>query len=227
MTRRIFASALFAGLAAGAVAFLLHTALVTPVLLEGELYETGALTHFAGAAAEAAAHADHGTPAGIDASRLAGSFFMSLVIYTGFALLLTAAFAASARLGIAIDARKGLLWGLAGFAAVQLAPALGLPPELPGTPAEDVVLRQTWWVATVAATAAGLALAFLGRGWLPVAGVVLIAAPHLWGAPVLPFHGGTAPPELAGLFVARALVVGAVAWAALGLATGFFWRRLA
>jgi cobalt transporter subunit CbtA len=218
MTRRIVASALFAGLAAGAVAFLVNAALVLPVLLQGEVYETGAL------AADGHAHVH---PEAARAARLALGFFMSLVIHTGFALVLVAAFAAAARRGVEVDARRGLLWGLAGFAAVQLAPALGLPPELPGSAAADLALRQAWWTATVAATAAGLALALLGRGWLPLAGLVLIAIPHLWGAPAAPVQPGTAPPELAALFVARALAAGAIAWAALGLASGFFWRRLA
>lgn len=41
---------------------------------------------------------------------------------------------------------QGLLWGLAGCATFVLAPTLGLPPELPGTAAADLTLRQTWWI---------------------------------------------------------------------------------
>ena len=49
-------------------------------------------------------------------------------------------------------ARNGLLWGLAGFLAVNLAPAAGLSPELPGMPAGDLLARQVWWVGTIIAT---------------------------------------------------------------------------
>src|SRR6202030_4532419 len=57
----------------------------------------------------------------------------------GFALLLVGAYAVSGR---AVDAREGLLWGIAGFAAFALAPAFGLPPELPGSVAADLVARR-------------------------------------------------------------------------------------
>ena len=45
-----------------------------------------------------------------------------------FALILTACFALSGR---PVTGQTGVLWGLAGFAIVSLAPALGLPPEVP------------------------------------------------------------------------------------------------
>ena len=36
--------------------------------------------------------------------------------------------------------------------AVHFAPAISLPPEVPGVAAADVFARQVWWFATVAAT---------------------------------------------------------------------------
>ena len=61
MTRQIFASALYAGLAAGALAFLLQYLFINPLILEGELYEDGTRTHFA-ASLDAAVQ----SPAGLD-----------------------------------------------------------------------------------------------------------------------------------------------------------------
>src|SRR5262249_58077728 len=78
----------------------------------------------------------------------------------GFALLLGGIFAVRGR---AITWHEGLLWGLSGFLVFTVAPGLGLPPELPGVPAAPLSVRQVWWVATAAATAAGLGLLFLRR----------------------------------------------------------------
>src|SRR5690606_16809209 len=93
----------------------------------------------------------------------------------GFAMLLAAV---SVLAGIEITAKNGVIWGLAGFLCRQLAPAFGLPPELPGMPAADLVARQAWWVVTAIATGAGiLALAKL-RNWAGIAiAAVLILAP--------------------------------------------------
>jgi cobalt transporter subunit CbtA len=119
-----------------------------------------------------------------------------------------------------------LLWGIAGFVAFQLAPALGTPPELPGTPAPDLGDRQLWWWFTVAATATGLALLAYGRKPVFVGlAVVLLAAPHVIGAPSLEGFGGVAPPEVASFFAARVLGVGMAVWALMGWVAGYVWER--
>ena len=55
------------------------------------------------------------------------------LVYVAYALILVAGFGLARVYGKVITAREGLLWGIAGFAAFQLAPAMGLAPELPGT----------------------------------------------------------------------------------------------
>ena len=122
--------------------------------------------------------------------------------------------------------REGVLWGVAGFAAFQLAPAMGLAPELPGTIAADLGARQFWWAGTVLATAAGIAALACGRGILALlGGLVLIAVPHLIGAPRIESFYGVAPPELAAEFSARVLGVGLVVWTTLGWLAGRLWAR--
>ena len=49
----------------------------------------------------------------------------------GFAAVLAAVSLIS---GLPITRQNGMIWGLCGFLAVTLAPAMGLPPELPGMP---------------------------------------------------------------------------------------------
>ncbi len=144
--------------------------------------------------------------------------------YTGYALLMVAGFALSEQFGRKVEARQGLFWGLAGFAALQLAPAMGLAPELPGTMAADLSARQLWWLGTVLATGGGVALLSFGRGvavW--VAAAVLLAAPHVIGAPHLEAFSGIAPPELAAEFAARSLGMALVSWLALGAIAARLW----
>ena len=225
MTKHLVSSAIFAGLAAGLCAALLQLLFITPLLLEGELYETGARMHFG--AVDAAPQSVAGAPAlSGEPMRHVLTMAMDLVTYTGFALLMVAGFALAERRGTRVTARAGLIWGLAGFLAVQLAPAVGLPPELPGTTAADLVARQIWWVATAAATVAGLALIAFG-GDLPkgLIGAALILLPQLIGAPHLDTYFGIAPPELSAQFATASLGVAAASWAVLGLVAAHFWSR--
>jgi predicted cobalt transporter CbtA len=62
--------------------------------------------------------------------------------------------------------------------------------------------------------------------WI-AAGIVLMAAPHLIGAPQPDRIGGAVPPELAGHFAAASLVTAAIFWCVLGWLSGTFWRRFA
>ncbi|MES2664524.1 MAG: CbtA family protein [Pseudomonadota bacterium] len=149
--------------------------------------------------------------------------FASL-IYVGYALLLTAAYALADRFGHRVTAREGVLWGIAGFAMFQLAPALGLAPNLPGIVAAAYEARLVWWWGTVLATGTGLALLAFGRGPVRiVAAVVLLAAPHLVGAPQPDAFSGVAPPEVAAGFSARVIGVSLTVWAMLGWLSARLW----
>ena len=226
MTRHLLTSGLFAGLAAGLVAALLQFWLVTPLLLEGELYESGTRTHFA-ASLSAPVQSPAGPAEGLtqDLSRHAMTAGFNLVAYTAFALILLAGMALADRFGHAIDTRKGIVWGLCGFVAMHLAPAVGMPPELPGTIAAEVELRQVWWLATVAASILGLGLIAFGSGILPALGIAALALPHLIGAPHLDTYFGIAPPELSAEFATRSLGVAAVSWVVLGTLTAYLYTR--
>ena len=240
MFRRIFGAALAAGVAIGLVlATLQHLALV-PLILKAENYEhaearpkaalpaatAGSETAWALIAPSAHAHEAHPKAAdngGGSASRTALTFLATTLVSIGYALMLVGAFAVSGR---AVDAREGLLWGIAGFAVFALAPAFGLAPMLPGSAEADLFARQVWWIGTAAATAGGIALAVFGRwGWAIPAGLALIVVPHLIGAP-RGEGAGTAPPELAASFAARSLVIAAVFWTLLGWAAGALYARL-
>ena len=139
---------------------------------------------------------------------------------------MVAGMALAERAGHIITPRQGILWGLAGFVALHLAPAIGLPPELPGTIAAEVELRQVWWLATVACTLLGLGLIAFGKNAVMIAlGVIALALPHIMGAPHLDTYFGIAPPELSAHFATRSLGVAAASWVILGTLTAYFWTR--
>jgi cobalt transporter subunit CbtA len=233
MFRRIFAAALGAGIGVGVlIAALQHVALV-PMILEAEKYEKGAVAphheHSAisaqsGMAAASLLVTEAPMVAEDSPWRPVFTWIATTLTSVGFALLLVGAYAVSGR---AVDAREGLLWGIAGFAAFALAPAFGLPPELPGSAAADLFARQAWWIGTAVATAAAIGLMLFARAsWAIPVGVALLVAPHLIGAPHPPAGAGLVPPELAAAFAARSLGINAAFWALLGLATGALYARL-
>ena len=240
MLRFILTGGLLMGFAAGLLAAALHLLLVQPVLLEAERYERGEVVHHpAGAEGhdhesgpvlgqETASVPSDGaaSPASLQQhwgrNGLTALFFG--LTYAGFGLVTAALMALAAERGHASTLRTGLAWGVAGWITVQLAPALGLPPELPGMAGAELSARQGWWALTVATTALGLAALALGRGWPALAlGVALLASPHVMGAPQPVAFSGPAPPELAALFAVRTLGTALVAWLALGWSLGALW----
>jgi len=131
-------------------------------------------------------------------------------------------------LGRKLNARRGVLWGIAGFLCLNVAPAIGLPPRPPGIIQADVAGRQLWWLATVLLTAVGLWL-FTGqprpRRFHKLAGIAAILLPHIAGAPSA--TGQTlVPSRLITEFAVASLFAAAVFWITLGFLGGFFLNTL-
>lgn len=217
--RRLVGTALVAGVVAGIALSAARQAWVVPLILRAEQVEHAAAPH---------AHAPgiperHEWQPAEGFERIAWTWVATTLAGFGFALLLVAAYALSGR---PVDAKRGLLWGLAGFLAASLAPALGLPPALPGVPEADLAARQIWWLGTVAASAAALALlAFGPRPWLRLLGLPLLALPHLIGAPRAPEPLPAALAELAPRFIAATLLCNLAFWLLLGAVSGWAWGR--
>jgi cobalt transporter subunit CbtA len=231
----MLSSALIAGFAVGLLAALLQYTFVEKLILLAERYESHELVHFQGVAEMAPGVAMADSMPGMDMSstdeagpaplvRHALSVLFAGVIYIGYSLVMVAGFALAARFGHSIGTMEGLLWGLAGFLAFQMFPALGLQPDLPGTPAAPLEPRQMWWAGCALATVAGLGLLAYGKGVVPrLAALALLTAPHMVGAPELGSYGGVTPPELAASFAARSLAVGLIAWVTLGGLSARLW----
>ncbi len=241
----MLASALIAGIAAGLIAALLHFAFVQDLILLGEQYETGALVHF-GAAGSVVSEHSHDAPENANADapeadhdhdhaamgerspfeRNALTVMFLVIVYVAYGFLLVAGFGLAEAFGRKIGPQVGLLWGIAGFAVFQLAPAMGLAPELPGTIAADLGARQIWWWLTAACTATGLGLLGYGRHWamFALAGAFLVV-PHIIGAPEAKGFSGMAPTEVGAMFSAHVLGTALVVWACLGWFAATAWTH--
>ncbi|NQV46944.1 MAG: CbtA family protein [Rhodospirillaceae bacterium] len=221
MLKRIFTLALVAGVVAGLFASLAQSQRLVPMLMQAERYEMGTLSMHDHGGGEM--H-DHGATPHAGVERTALTVLANIIIASGFGLLLVAGFALR---GGTMDWRLGALWGLAGYAAFSLAPAVGLPPEVPGTMRADLFDRQAWWLLTATATAGGLALiAFAHRVPIRAVGVALLALPHIYGAPHPVESGGVVPAELASDFAFGALVIAGLFWLLLGSAAGYLYGRM-
>lgn len=232
-------SGLLAGFVVALLATLLQFAFLERHILLAERYESGELSHFSGAGSHSDSH-DHATPAEEAAphdhpevetpfwQRQAKTVLAMIITYAGYGLVLAAGIALATHYGRPVALTEGLLWGLAGFATFSLAPAMGLEPALPGVEGADLSARQFWWILSAGATAAGLALLAYGTSLIPrLAGLVLLAIPHIIGAPHPAEFTATIPPELASQYAARSLGVGLMVWVALGGAVQWFWHRSA
>lgn len=237
MLRRVLAVGLIAGLVAGIAVTAVQQMQVVPLILAAEVFESADPAHRHDAAPHdhapgAAAHS-HDSEAWAPQDGLERTLFTLLanvVAGVGYGAILVALMVFAGR---RVDWRRGLLWGLGGFAAFALAPAMGLPPELPGMAAADLAARQYWWISSALATIAGLGLIVFAPARpaalkiaAPIAGIVLLALPHLIGAPLHTAEGGNVPAELAARFAVASLVAQAAFWAVLSAIAGHLLGRV-
>ena len=168
MLRNLIVSAAGAGVAVCLVVAGLQLVTTEPLILHAETFETVEPATPAAEIAgvdqhDAATEHHHDEAAWQPADGLERTLYTVLAdLLVGMAVSLMLLGAMIAR-GDPIDAKRGLLWGAAGFVAASLLPSLGLPPELPGTPVADLLSRQIWWLGTAFASAAGLYLLAFGR----------------------------------------------------------------
>lgn len=236
--RSIVFSAVLAGAITGAAITGAQMVGTIPLIQKSEVYERKAEAPAPApmAAAQPAQTHDHGAAASPAHSHEAewepaeglqrNAFTTGANILTaiGFALLLAGIFALRGRV---VSWREGLFWGLGGFVVFTAAPGLGLPPELPGMPVADLTLRQTWWIGTACATAAGLGLlVFRKASWAAILGLGLIVLPHLIGAPQAPAGHTDVPEALSHSFVVAAVLTSLLFWALLGVLTSIAFQRI-
>ncbi len=231
MIGKLVLAALIAGMMAGAVLAGIQHVRLSPLILQAEVYEKAAVAAVPLVAKCAETMPGHtvcdGQPNEWEpADGMERTLFTtaaSMLAGAGFALLLAGI---SLLIGVPITPANGLIWGLCGFFAFTIAPGAGLPPQVPGMPIADLLPRQIWWVGTVAATGLGLYFITLKREprWIVLA-IVLIAAPHVIGAPQPLSLETNVPAGLAANFASNTVAAAAVFWCAIGAFLGFAFKR--
>jgi cobalt transporter subunit CbtA len=206
MIGRILLAAVLAGLLAGLAMAVIQHVRLTPLIVQAETFEHTGHGH----SGEAHGSGDQEWTPATDLERTAYTTLTVMVTGAGFALLLAALCILGNK---SITMANAWVWGLCGFAAAAFAPAINLPPQLPGMGAIDFTTRQFLWLATVAATAGGLwFLAFAKSYGVKLAGLALLVLPQGYALPV-PAPGLSAlPAELATRFTTASLAANLVFW---------------
>ena len=252
MISKAFMTVLFTGFIAGIIVTGVQMLKVTPLILQAETYELDevAIKHTHTTSGIEHEHNLNGvtlddhlkvkdvhdvqTEASTDleeswmpADGMERSFFtMVSNIFTAiaFSLILVAVYLLR---GKPVSYLSGFLWGAAGFAVFSGATSLGLPPELPGMTSAALESRQIWWVGTVIATATGIGLLIESKTiLLKFIAAVLIAAPHIIGAPHPHVFESNVPAELSAQFAVASLLTSVFFWMVLGAASGYFYQKL-
>jgi cobalt transporter subunit CbtA len=219
--RELVVAALWTGLLAGLLLTAAQQIQVIPTLLQAEVYEENAAAAVVANAENSHEHHEWQPENGWERTFFTAVANIGLAV--GFALLIGAGMCLRGGAG---NWRKGLMWGLAGYAVFFVAPSLGLPPEVPGTTAAKLEDRQVWWLMTVLDTAFGLSLLVFAKTRVnKFYGAVLLIAPHLIDAPQPEFHSSAAPAELAQSFIIATVFANAVFWLAIGGLMGQFYKK--
>ncbi|WP_209090522.1 CbtA family protein [Agrobacterium tumefaciens] len=226
LLRSLIMSALLAGAIVGAVASLMHLTATVPVVLMAEKFENGTSSghHHEVAAAQSHAH-EPAAGGSLFSERNLLTIGAMVLAYVGFALLLGVC---AEMVGGLNNWRDGIKWGAAGFATFTLFPAIGLPPELPGMPAADLLMRQLWWIGTATCVAASISAVARLRGVFRIAvPIALIALPFAIGAPHAVDTHTSVPAALHTRFVLVTTIVSLISWQLLGGLLGWLRSRSA
>ena len=247
---RIIYSAILVGIVAGLVLSGLQVVTLNPVIFAAESFEVEAPVAASGVDGHAGHSHDHASAEGQAGSghahdpdewapedgleRTAYTFLANILAGTGFAAVL---FALMSHFWLArrrdISLRQGALWGLAGYLALFVAPAIGLPPEIPGVIAAPIEHRQLWWAFTAISVAAGLCLFAFAPLKFKALGLLFLVVPYLVGAPhdQGPMFQHPDPAAVLALtelhqqFVMLSAMVNLVFWLILGLACRLAFNR--
>lgn len=213
---RLLWVAVIAGIAGGLVATVLYGVWSAPLILEAETHEVAAADHD-----HSQDHAHAWAPAD-GWQRFAATTLAQSLLGFGGALVIAAVLTMLRRAGW----RNGLWVGVAAFVALHLAPALSMPPELPGAVVAPLLARQTWWVLTVAATLTAIVLVVTRRDWRWRAGAVALAAlPHVIGAPMAEPGDSAVPGDLHAAFISASLATAVAFWLVVGALSGYLSER--
>jgi cobalt transporter subunit CbtA len=221
--RTLVLSAFAIAIIAGAILSAYQAFFITPIIVGSEVYEVAEpVTHHQTEEGEAWAPED-----GVE--RHSWNFASNFLLCFAYALILLSAMSIKTSVNII----KGIFWGGAAYLTVFVAPAIGLPPEIPGMEAAQLEGRQAWWLLTVILTAISLWLIAFQKNVYKVVGVILLIIPHILGAPQPELHGfantdPAAVEALTGLwydFILQTSIANALLWVIIGALSGFIANK--
>lgn len=244
---RIIYSAILIGIVTGVLLSCLQVLSVNPIIFAAETFEveevaagdiagdhSGHSDDHGQAATGGHAHdADAWAPAdGLE--RTSYTFLANVLASTGFAAILLALmsqFWLTRERDISWS--QGLLWGLAGYLALFIAPAIGLPPEIPGALAAPVEHRQIWWALTALSVSIGLVVFAFASLKFKALGLLFLVIPYVVGAPQSqgPMFQHPDPSAVAALtslhqqFVVASGITNLAFWLLLGVACRLAFNR--
>ena len=190
--RNIVFSAIVVGILTGLFYGLFQQTMISPIIYGAENYEVTEPTaaghsHGSASSGEATVSEDEAWGPEDGLERISYTLGADILVAIAFAMVMV-----SLMVWHNFSARKpkvtighGLLWGIAAMISLFVAPALfGLHPEVPGTIAAELINRQAWWMLCAVATAGGIAALYYAPMKYKFAGILLIALPHILGAPL-------------------------------------------
>lgn len=237
--RRLILNALLVGLLAGLVLSLVQILAVNPIIFAAETFEVAEPVEVTGAHAHASDGHDHVHDSEAWApedgwERTGFTVLSNVLAATGFASVLLACMSILQLLGVTrVNVGKGVLWGIAGFTAFFLAPAVGLPPEIPGVEAAALESRQLWWLAAVGGVGLGILMLFFAPRYVKILGALAIATPYLMPIPHLDGPAFTHPDPAAVLaltdlhqqFIVASGAVNLLFWVVMGALAAWAFNR--
>lgn len=202
---------------------MLQSISVIPLIHQAELYENVA-------EGQASLHNGHMQEAGSPewqpaegAERLVFTWLANACIAAGFALMMTGVMA----IRPPKTSAQSLIYGLCGYYVFFVAPALLLPPELPGAESSDLGVRQASWLITVILSCSGMALLVSARfWWVRVLALLVLSAPFMWLDAHPSMYSSAVPHPLIAQFAWMTGVTNLVFWLFLGIVVYLLSRKL-
>ena len=221
--RNLVLSAFAIAIVAGVMLSVYQAFFITPIIVGSEVYEVvESVSHHQTEEGEVWAPED-----GVE--RHSWNFASNFLLCFAYALILLSAMSVKT----SVNTVKGIFWGGAAYLTVFVAPALGLPPEIPGMEAAQLEGRQAWWLLTVILTALSMWLITFQNKMYKVLGVILLIIPHILGAPQPEMHGfvNTDPAAVEALnhlwyeFILQTSIANALLWVIIGALSGYIANK--
>jgi cobalt transporter subunit CbtA len=220
MIGRVLLAAILAGFAAGLVMGLIQHVRLTPLIVQAETFEHVAHGH----SGEAHSEGDEVWQPADGLERTFYTTLTALLTAVGFALALTGL---SMVTGRKLTMDNGWLWGLAGFFVVAFAPAVILPPLMPGMSGEAFSVRIFGWLGTIGLTAMGIWVLTSARPYRQkLFAWVGILIPLVIGWHQIKISNDVnLPATLSAHFVTASLAANFAMWLVIGTLLGYLFDR--